>query len=145
MSEMRTQIKPKQVIPAEYSVHFKEYDKRYKGYLIEPQPYETRLNYEIEHWLNDNAPGYQLVIDRGDWGEGPASVIIRFQTKKDMSSFVKKFAKGNCDEIFDCKNLVEYEEKNFKCSVCNSVLKLSSNKSPNIDRIINSIRLNIKK
>ena len=92
---MKVNVKPQQIIPASYSVRFDE-DRDYSGYVVQPQPYEDRLRPDIELWLDENAPGWSVNFDRGDWGEGPATVEIRFETEVQTRAFAAEFINIPC-------------------------------------------------
>lgn len=122
---MLTKVKPEEIIPAEYTIHFQEADRRYRDYLVYPEPYDTKLRSDIENWLNDNAEGWKVVFDRGDFGDGSAYVRIYFPGYASMDAFAAIYAKGNCYEPAYCKNLVEFEEGNFECSKCGEKILLN--------------------
>lgn len=100
---MKVHIKPQRIIPAEYSIHFYE-DRDYKGYIVQSQPYEDRLRPDIEAWLNSNAPGWSVSFDRGDWGEGPAQVEIRFSTEAQAKAFEAQFKNIPCPDALSRGN-----------------------------------------
>lgn len=46
---------------------------------------------EVSDWLKVNAPGCDVMIDRGDWGEGDPDLLIRFRRKKHAEAFITAF------------------------------------------------------
>jgi hypothetical protein len=125
---MKVHIKPQRIIPAEYRVYFYE-DRDYTGYIVQPQPYEDRLRPDIEEWLNTNAPGWSVNFDRGDWGEGPATVEICFSTEAQAQSFEAEFknipcpnsvSRGDCPHMGAALSLIDRKagDGKGKCLHC---------------------------
>jgi len=125
---MEIKIKPQKIIPASYSVRFDE-GGDYTGYIVQPQPYEDRLRPDIEEWLNDNALGWNVTFDRGDWGDGPAFVKINFETEAQARSFAAEFtnipcpnsrSRGHCPHMGSALSLIDREtgDGKGKCLHC---------------------------
>jgi hypothetical protein len=129
---MKVHIKPQRIIPAEYSVHFHE-DRDYKGYIVQPQPYEDRLRPDIEAWLNTNAPGWDINFDRGDWGEGPAKVEICFETEAQARAFAAEFinipcpnsvSRGDCPHIHAALKSIDRKSGRGLCEHCGHEIRI---------------------
>ena len=131
---MKVKVKPQQIIPAKYSIYFYE-DRDYKGYIVQPQPYEDRLRPDIEEWLNTNAPGWSVNFDRGDWGEGPAKVEIRFETEAQARAFAEAFtnipcpnsvSRGNCPHMGAALKGIDREngDGKGKCQRCGHEIRI---------------------
>ena len=125
---MKVNIKPQKIIPASYSVRFDE-DRDYAGYIVQPQPYEDRLRPDIELWLDENAVGWSVRFDRGDWGEGPATVEIRFETEAQARAFAAEFknipcpnarSRGDCPHMGAAMKSIDREtgDGRGKCQRC---------------------------
>lgn len=94
---MQIKIEPERIIPARYTVNFYE-SKEYSQYLVEPEPYDVRLRDDLADWLDTNAPNWKVWFDRGYWGEGPAHVVIDFDTEAQAVAFKQRF------NLLDCPN-----------------------------------------
>lgn len=99
---MKVRHRPAKYIPERNHVVFDEieyrnmirYDpssKNEEGFTIYG---DAHLSLEVEAWLNDQAPGWKVEFDRGDWGNGDAIVTISLPKKEQAEAFVKRFAKA---------------------------------------------------
>jgi hypothetical protein len=92
---MKLKVKPEKIIPASYTVMFDESDE-YPGYITQLEPYRDQLRQDIVEWLDTNSPGWKVSFDRGDWGEGPASVSVYFLSEEHARKFVEHFETIPC-------------------------------------------------
>jgi hypothetical protein len=108
---MKLTIKPEEVIvkPAVYKVKFNE-GRDYPNFVGGDSGYETMNDFrsDIKDWLDTNAPGWTANFDRGDWGEGPATVTIHFKAEDHARAFVEKYETIPCPNSKsrgDCPNM----------------------------------------
>lgn len=131
---MEVRVKPQKIIPASYTVRFDE-GGDYAGYIVNPQPYEDRLRPDIEEWLDANAPGWSVSFDRGDWGEGPAWVKVKFETEAQARAFAAKFtnipcpnsrSRGHCPHMGAALRLIDREtgDGKGKCLHCDREIQI---------------------
>jgi hypothetical protein len=131
---MEIKIKPQKIIPASYSVRFDE-DRDYAGYIVQPQPYEDRLRPDIESWLDANAVGWSVNFDRGDWGEGPATVEVKFETEAQARAFAAEFtnipcpnasSRGHCQHMIAALKSIDREtgDGRGKCQRCEHEIQI---------------------
>ena len=62
-----------------------------EDYFDEETRSTCKLRSEVINWLNENAPGHEIDIDRGDFGEGTEHFHIRFDTQSQADAFQFRF------------------------------------------------------
>lgn len=122
---MKLSIIPEQIIPARYEIVFWE-DRQTRDFLIEPRPYETALRADIQAWIDTHDPTMEMVVDRGDFGEGIAQVTLSFSTQAAAEAFHKTWNTGLCKEssMNSCSNMKKIDSKTFSCTVCGEEMKV---------------------
>lgn len=63
----------------------------YPHLLVEPQPYAIDLHPRVRQFLDTTAPGWSVVYDRGDWGEGLAHVTVTVPFQRQCALFLDRF------------------------------------------------------
>ena len=123
---MQITVEPERIIPARYIVSFYQ-SKEYDQYLVEPEPYDVRLRDDLLDWLDTNAPNWKVWFDRGDWGEGPANVVIDFETESQAVAFKQQFNLLDCPNAMSkthCVNMtkavaaIDRDDGKGKCLTC---------------------------
>lgn len=124
---VKINIEPEEIIvvPAKYEVKFHE-DRDHGEFMVEPEPYQDELRDDLKAWLDAHAPGWTVEFDRGDWGEGPASVTISFPSEAAARAFHAAWNGDRCVDVGygNCAHMRKIDDRTYRCSHCGKELKV---------------------
>jgi hypothetical protein len=117
---MRLDHKPAYTVPAKTRIVFDESDPKRRGYVVQPEPYKDTLRADIVAWLDAHAPGWKVAFDRGDWGEGTATVTITLPSHAAGLAFQETWNTEGCKQTgpYNCPNMVTTDGLHYACKVC---------------------------
>jgi len=91
---------PERTIPEENIVTFTEIEYPHLAYeevaidaFGNRGPGPSRFVAEVEAWLDENAPGWSVRWDRGDWGDGYYIARLHLPTAGDVQRFIETWGK----------------------------------------------------